>query len=270
MSATAVVRPDLSTRTALSKSALAVAELCGQKAWFEIHDRRPLIPNPDIAFGSAVDAGVENLLTAARAGTTEAARPMDAAAIALERDGIEVNMDEVETAIVRFGTDVLPKYDWSLCRTQAHLNEELEDWGEVDGHPDIILADRAVYDVKTGKRAKETARSVELGLYALLVEAETGQPVPRVGYFAWVRLVKPYWQVIESDVSEEFRAWTTERVSAYVRAKRADELLNRRASVPVNWTFPSGPKNANLCLGCQYSPIMGGPCRMAPLEGPNA
>jgi hypothetical protein len=262
---TAVVeRPDLSERTALSKSALAVAELCGQKAWLEIHDRRPFIPNPDVTFGSAVDAGVENLLTAARAGFPDTAKPLEAAALVIERDGIEVDFNEVERAITRFGTDVLPKYDWSFCRLQPHVNVPLEDWGEVDGHPDIVLASGAVYDVKTSKRAKETARSVELGLYALMVEEETGAAVPRVGYFAWVRLVKPYWQVIESDVTEDFRSWTRERVAAYVRAKRADELLNRRAEVPVNWTFPSGPKNAGLCLTCQYNPLMGGPCRMAP------
>ena len=63
-----VTRPDLSARTILSKSALTVADLCGSKAWFDIHDRRPLIPAENITFGSAVDAGVEQILTMRRAG----------------------------------------------------------------------------------------------------------------------------------------------------------------------------------------------------------
>lgn len=267
MSALAVVRPDLANRTDLSKSALVVADLCGQKAWLELHHRIPPIPNPDMAFGTALDAGIENILTAVRSGYPAEARPLEAAAIALERDGIEVRMDEVEAAFGAFIATVLPTMDWDLCRLQAHLHEDLFDWGEVDGHPDIVLASRAVWDVKASKRAKDTARTVELGLYALLVEAETGEPVPEVGYLTWVRRARPAWQVLRTEVTPEFRAWTRERVSVYVRAKRADELLNRGAAEPVNWTFPAGPKNGRLCATCQYNPLFGGPCRMASSDG---
>lgn len=263
MSAIAV-REDLSQRTALSKSALAVADLCGQKAWQEIHHRRPFIPNPDVTFGSAVDAAIEQVLTVARAGLPpEAAQPMAAAAEIVARDGIEIHLEEMEVAVDAFRRDILPAHDWTLCGLQVHLSTVIDGWGDVDGHPDIVLHSGAVWDVKTSKRAKETARSVELGFYALVREAETGRSVPEVGYLTWVRARKPYWQTLSTPITDEFRDWTRERVDAYVRATRADALLNRAAAEPVNWTFPSGPKNGGLCRTCQYNPLFGGGCPMA-------
>lgn len=258
------VREDLNARTSLSKSALNVADLCGQKAWLEIHHRLPFIGNPDVTFGSAVDAAVEQILKATSAGIPlAAARPMEAAAEIVERDGIEIHMDEVEATVTAFVRDILPAHDWTNCVTQAHLNVVMDSWGEVDGHPDIVLRSDACWDVKTSTRAKETARTVELGLYALMVEAITGRPVPEVGYLTRARTKKPYWQTLSTPVTDEFRDWTRERVDAFVRAKRADELLNRNAAEPVNWTFPSGPKNGGLCRKCQYNPMFGGSCRMA-------
>ncbi len=260
------VREDLSQRTALSKSQLAVADICGQKAWLEIHHRRPFIPDEKTTFGSAVDAGVEAILKAARAGTDATPAAIQAAFLfAVERNGVDVSEDDVEDATTAFIRDVLPKHDWAGVTLQRHLNAEIEPWGEVDGHPDILFPG-AVWDVKTSGRMKDTARTVELGLYALLAEAE-GHPVAEVGYFCWVRTKKPYWQTISTPITAEFLAWTRERVDAYVRARNADELLNRNNAVPVNWTFPSGPKNGGLCKGCQYNPTMGGDCRMAVTEG---
>ena len=58
------IRDDLSQRTALSKSQLAVADICGQKAWLEIHHRRPFIPDEKVTFGAAVDATVESVIRA--------------------------------------------------------------------------------------------------------------------------------------------------------------------------------------------------------------
>jgi hypothetical protein len=258
------VREDLNQRTALSKSALNVADLCGMKAWLEIHHRRPLILVPDLVFGSAVDAAVEQVLKATAAGIPlGAARPMEAAAEIVERDGIEIHMEEVEAAIVDFVRDILPAHDWTECVLQAHLNVVMDGWGECDGHPDIVLRSDACWDVKTSKRAKETARTVELGLYALMIEATTGRPVPEIGYLTRVRTKTPTWQTLSTPVTDEFRDWTRERVDAFVRAKRADVLLNRNAVEPVNWTFPSGPKNGGLCRTCQYNPMFGGACRMA-------
>ena len=54
-----VERPDLSQRTALSKSVLTAFELCETKSWWGLHDPRPFITNEKVVFGSAVDAGVE-------------------------------------------------------------------------------------------------------------------------------------------------------------------------------------------------------------------
>jgi CRISPR/Cas system-associated exonuclease Cas4 (RecB family) len=263
-----VQREDLSQRTTLSKSALNTFDMCGQKAWFEIHHRAPFIGNPDVTFGSCVDAGTELAIRYARAGQPpELERMTEAAREVTERDQIEVRPEEVELALSRFNSDVLPAWDWSLAKTQEHLHVPLFDWGEVDGHPDILLPD-TVLDVKTSKRSKDTARTVELGLYALMAKEATGKDITRVGYITWVRRAKPAWETLLTEVTPDFLEWTCERVSAYVRAKNADELLNRRASSPVNWTFPSGPKNAGLCRTCQYNPSFEPPvpCRMAPCE----
>ena len=260
------IRDDLSQRTALSKSQLAVADICGQKAWLEIHHRRPFIPDEKVTFGAAVDATVESVI---RAHQVTGEYPEDqiesAARFAMERNGVDVDMEAVFDATDAFIRDVLPKHDWTGVTLQRRLNAEIEPWGEVDGHPDILLPG-AVWDVKTSARMKDTARTVELGLYAILAEAE-GHPVAEVGYFCWVRTKKPYWQTISTPITPEFLAWTRERVDAYVRARNADVLLNRNAAEPVNWTFPSGPKNGSLCNGCHYNPTNGGDCRMAVTDG---
>jgi hypothetical protein len=260
---TLTIREDLSQRTALSKSALNVMDMCGQKAWLEIRHRRPFIPNEATAFGSAVDAAVEQIIRGRDGG-----HALLAAKEVKEREGVEeVDLNEVDDAIAAFQRDILPKHDWQYAATQVHLHDTIEGWGECDGHPDIVLQSGAIWDVKTSKRMKDTARSVELGFYALLAEADGGLTVPEVGYFCWVRTKKPYWQTISTPVTDEFRAWARERVDAYVRARNADVLLNRTATEPVNWTFPSGPKNGGLCRTCQYNPTMGGDCRMAVTEG---
>jgi hypothetical protein len=259
-----VTRPDLSQRTALSKSALQTFDLCQQKAWFSIHDPRPFVANEKVSFGSAVDAGVEVILTAARAGQTiEEARYMAAAEEIIARDDAGVSADEVGNALFMFGGAILPHVDWSFCRLQAHVNEDIAGLGEVDGHPDIILSTNAVRDVKTAARAKPSDPPLELGIYALLVEAETGKPVPDVGYYCWVRSQKPYWQAIDYPVTPEYRRWTTERVAAFVRAKKADEVLNRKAQVPQNFSMPGAPAFRSLCDECPWNPALGGPCQLA-------
>jgi hypothetical protein len=264
MTAATVIRPDLSQRTALSKSALQTFDLCQSKAWFQIHDPRPFVTNEKVAFGSAVDAGVETILTMVRGGLPiEEARYMAAAEEVIARDDVGVSADEVGAALFAFSGAIVPHVDFSFCRLQAHVNEEIGNLGEVDGHPDIILRDNRVRDVKTAGRAKPNDPPLELGIYALLVEAETGQPVPDVGYYCWVRTSKPYWQSLDFPVTPEYRRWTTERVAAFVRAKRADELLNRKAEVPQNFSMPGAPAFRTLCDDCPWNPALGGPCRLA-------
>lgn len=259
-----VVRPDLSNRKGLSKSALTTFDLCQAQAWFQIHDPRPLIPNERIAFGSAVDAAVEQIVVFLRSGqTVQMARVMAAVDEVMARDDVGVERDEVERAAERFVSDVAGLHDWAFARTQASIEVTLEGLGDGVGHPDIILRSNAVWDVKTAKRAKPEEASVELGWYALLVEQETDQPVPTVGYWTWVRVAKPYWQTISFPVTDELRRWTRERAGGYVRAKKADTIWNAKTATPINVSFPGGPKFPTLCSDCAYNPANGGPCALA-------
>ena len=262
-----VTRPDLSERTWLSKSALVGADMCPTKAWYEIHDRRPLIPAERITFGSALDAAIEQIATALRAGmpATEA-RPLEAAEQVTARDGVEVDMTEIDRACSMFVKVIAPAYDWALCGLQPRIHEVLDGLGEVDGHPDIRFADGSIFDVKSSAKSKPAdaaATSVELGLYALLSEAETGVPTPFVGYMTWVRTAKPSWQTVQAPVTDEMRRRTRAVASGYVRAKAADALLNRGQPIAINFSFTGGPKNLGLCGTCQYNPANGGPCSLA-------
>lgn len=263
---TLVVREDLSRRTALSKSVLTAFELCETKSWWGLHDPRPFVPNEKVVFGSAVDAGVEVLVKqAASHQPLDLTRAFSAAAFIVERDEVELIFSDVEHALDKYIDEVIPKFDWSLSVTQASITSDLDGLGECNGHPDIILGDGRVYDVKTSARAKDVP-SLELGFYALLMEAHSGAPVPAVGYMNWVRLKKPYWQVAEAPVTDELRRWSYERSAAYVRAKKADAVLNAKTLAPANYSFPGGPKFDSLCLDCPYNPALGGPCLIA-LQG---
>jgi CRISPR/Cas system-associated exonuclease Cas4 (RecB family) len=261
-------RPDLTQRTGLSKSALSTFEWCQTESWLSIHHKRPFVPNEPVVFGSAVDRGVEVYITAARAGLTDTdladlhVRALAAALEVLdENEDIDVSAEAVDKALRSFHRDIIPSLTWTGARTQAHINLELDQLGECDGHPDIIFGDNRVADVKTGSKAKQTARTLELGFYALLVEADTGQPVPSVSYITYARgLNSPRWTVVTEPVTDEFRRWAYEGAAAYVRAKKADEVLNRNAETPSNYSFSGGPAWAGKCAGCVYSPANGGPC----------
>ena len=263
---TLVQRPDLADRTALSKSALTTFDLCQTQAWYQIHERRPLIPNERITFGSAVDAGVEQIATFLRAEqTVDMNRVMAAAMEVVNRDEVAIDIDEVERAAERFMVEVAPKRDWAFVQTQADLTTEFPDLGPANGHPDLIFRDNAVDDVKTAKRAKPDEPTLELGWYALLVEEVTAKPVPTVGYLTWVRVTRPYWQELRVPVTDELRRWSRARSLAYVKARRADQMWNSRkgAGEAENVSFPGGPKFSSLCDGCAYAPANGGPCQQA-------
>lgn len=265
-----VERPDLSQRTALSKSALGTFDLCQTKSWFSLHDPKPFVPNEKVTFGSAVDAGVEVILKFARMGETpDLDRATDAALEVIARDGVDVEILDVQAALASFVTAVLPHFDWALCGLQLSLTATLEGLGECNGHPDIILSDNSVWDVKTSGRAKEVP-SLELGFYALLVEeADPTQKVPRVGYMNYIRAKRPFWQVIETPVTDELRRWAYEKSAAYVRAKKADTALNAKAQTPGNYSMTGGPRFGGLCSDCEYRPAIGGPCLIS-LNEPEA
>jgi hypothetical protein len=135
-----------------------------------------------------------------------------------------------------------------------------------------VLPQVGVLDVKTSTRRKETAKTVELGTYALMIEEETGEHVPEVGYLTFVRLVKPVWQTVVTCVDDEFREWTRARWGGFVRANNTDDMLNRRRLAldlpPDNYSFPGGPINGKRCRTCQYNPSVGagGRCQMAVTE----
>jgi hypothetical protein len=259
-----VVREDLSKRTELSKSQLVAAEMCQTAAWFGIHDRRPLIPDEKLVFGSAIDAGTEQIVWHAARGQDAGSKPLQAAMEVAARDGMDLDWDEVNAALTRFHSDVLPKFDWRDAVVQPTVRADIAGLGPCSGHPDIILADASVFDVKASAKAKDPF-SVELGFYALLVEADApeGLIVPRVGYLAWVRLKKPYWQIAVMDTTDELRRYAMVRALAFARARDLDRHVNDGESAPVNYTLTGGPSRNWKCPTCQYNPANGGPCEIA-------
>lgn len=256
-----VERPDLSQRTALSKSVLGTFDLCQTKTWLSIHDPRPFVPNEKVTFGSAVDAGVEVILKYARMGQPiDMDQAAEAAEFIIDRDGTEVELVDVQLALEVFILQVVPKFDWALCALQPSLTATIGELGECNGHPDIILGDNSVWDVKTSGRAKEVP-SLELGFYALLAEeVDPTRKVPRVGYLNYVRSKRPFWLISETPVTDELRRWAYEKSAAYVRARKADTMLNARMDVPANFSMTGGPQFAGLCKDCPYNPALGGPC----------
>jgi hypothetical protein len=136
------------------------------------------------------------------------------------------------------------------------------------------MDDGSVLDVKTSGRAK-TVPSLELGFYALLLEA-TGATVPTVGYLNYVRLKRPYWHgytrkggetmgtPLIVPVTDDLREWTYRKAEGYVNAARADAVLNEPdRGLLTNWSMTGGPKFDGLCGDCPYNPALGGLCAIA-------
>lgn len=250
MSAT-VERPDLSARTAVSKSALNTFDACQHAAWFDLHARRPLVPQERITFGSAVDRAVEVVIGYLRMGQDpDLGIALEAAREPAERDGVEVDMAEVAKAAARFASD-LPLPDLSHARLQARISGTLEGVGEVDGHPDVWLPGEAVFDVKTSARPKPDKVSIELAFYALLASEVAGEPVGRVGYWTWVRTQRPYWQQVAFDVTPAVLQWAADAAGDYARARAVDERMYELTGIRQNWAFGGGPRFG--CASCQYA-----------------
>ena len=255
----------------VSKSALGRMDRCGSLAWHSIHYKRPTVPNEAMAFGSAVDKGLGVALKAIRAGIPYAEvreSAHQAAVEEIQRQGVgEVDIEEVRAAIDAFPEQV--RADFALCALQEFVHTPIEGLGECQGYLDIRLASHEIWDTKTSTKAKpaDGARTLELGFYVILYEAATAQRVPRVGYWTYVRSKHPSWTEVVLDVTDELRRWAYESTAAFVRAVQADEVLNRsrieKGLEPINYTFPTGPKWASLCTGCEHNPANGGICRMA-------
>lgn len=238
---------------------------CGEAAWFDIWHPLPWTPNEAVVFGSAVDAGCSLIIASLRSGQ---APDMDtalaaAAAVIDEHPDIEVDREGVQQAIESF---VGLPYDWTFARIGMRaggheaftMRLELEGVGAVDAHPDIVLRDHSVWDIKTGKRSKPldaAAQSyTELGFYAVCYEAFTGETVPEVGYLTWVRTKTPGWQQVSAPFTDEYRARSLAVARRWARAIKD-------SSPDINNTFTFGPKYG--CAGCQYHPSVGGPCEVA-------
>lgn len=254
-------------RERLSKSWMIGADLCGYRAWYDLWFPTPFLMTEKVAFGKAVDAGVELIVAALRSGQpVDIDRAMLAASATTEDHTVAIDPTAVRTALSRFELEVATQFDWRYCETQPHLSLEIPGIGPVDGHPDIVLADSTILDVKTGARAKspEAAATayLELGFYAIAVEEMTGERVPRVGYVTWVRSKSPYWQVVTAPVTDRMRAITRNLAAAKARAIDADGLLNEGVAEPRNHTLTNGPKFDGLCTDCSHAPWNAGRCEI--------
>lgn len=277
-----VERPDLTRRTTVNKSVLGQFDRCQTQAWFASHYPVPFTPKEVVTFGSAIDASVEVLVKLAGSGQdSDLDRATDAAQFVIDRDdrvlaemGLPptgVDILEIQSALVGFVTSVLPTRDWAGAITQYRIATVIDGLGEADGHPDIIVGDQ-IDDVKaTTSKTPKDPKSLELGFYAILREAE-GFPVTRVGYIEYRRgrpngsLVKPQWLTPSIAVTDELRRWAYEKSAAYVRARKADTALNASLSTAMNFSMTGGPRFASLCSDCPFNPALGGSCLIA-LQG---
>lgn len=261
---TVVVRPDLSQRVALSKSAIATFEWCPTQAWFEIHHRKPIILDEGLVFGSAVDAITETLIKSHQQGLpreTAMRLALDAAAYITKRDGIELDSTELTRAANGFWDHVMPKHDWSQARLQADLTADIAGLGICNGHPDILMPGK-VWDVKAKTYAPKPP-FVELGFYAILAEETEGEPITEVGYIVWRRLKSPYWETVSTPMTGALRALTFNRAQQFARLREIDAERNAGRDVPRNDVFAGGPKYADKCRTCAYAPRNGGECDIA-------
>lgn len=251
-----VTRPDLSTRTALSKSELTTAYWCELQSFHSRSDPRPWKPTPDMTFGSCVDAAVEIAITALR---SDQAIPIDrclaaAAEVAL-RDDNPVNLDDVERAVEQFGIAVAPSFDWSEALTQHTIRVSIDGLGDCEGHPDVIV-DGVILDVKASGKSKNEQAIVfapELPFYVVIRERETGEPVERVGYLTWVRSQRPMWQVLTVDVTDDMRAEGMAYARRQIQRRRLIDTVAEKGANPDD--FFSGPRFDSKCLDCAWRDV---------------
>jgi hypothetical protein len=246
-----LVRPDLSQRTVLSKSAVVGWDLCPTKAGFELRERKPLIPNEKISFGSALDAACEVLVVGYQQGWDDALsllRAHEAITTIEERDGIPLPADELSRALKGFQGEVMPQFRWMEAELQPEVEADIPGLGAVQGHPDIILAGQP-WDVKSS-RYKKDLPSIELALYAILIEEARDTEVHEAGYLTWVRSGKGRWEIQRWAITSEARRWAWARVNQYVQARESG-------------AFFGAPKFPGLCNDCQYAPANGGECAIA-------
>jgi len=252
----------------LSKSFLTGLDWCQRESWFDMWQRRPWIPKEAVAFGSAVDEGLQVVIKAMASGQApDMDRALEAAAASMNEAGIAVDASGVQQAIEAFpALDI----DWSYALVQHTIDIEVDELGKVNCHPDIILGDGSVLDIKTSKKSKPrwaAAQSYkELAFYGYLREQETGVPVPRVGYLTWVRSSRPGWQVLMADLTAEMKHKAFVIARDEVRKLAIDARINEGRDEPINAIYTQGPAWPGKCADCAYSPAFGGPCEIAEEE----
>ena len=191
-------------RNVLSKSFMNTS--CGEKAWLDIFQPLPWTPPEKVVFGSAVDAGCSTYIAMARTGQPpEMERALAAAKAIIDAATVEVDEAGVQAAVESF--PAIP-FDWSFSRIGMRagtaeaftMRLELDGVGTVECHPDIVLRDHSIWDIKTAARSKSedaaATSDTELSFYGIVYEALTGDTVPEVGYLTWVRTKTPYWQQV--------------------------------------------------------------------------
>jgi hypothetical protein len=253
--ATALVeRPDLSRRTALSKSEIGTGTWCELQGHYSRTDPRPWTVTEDMTFGSSLDAAVELAVKALRSDQPIPIERCLAAATEVSlRDDNPVNLDEIEIAIEQFGVVVAPHFDWSTALTQHTIRVPIDGLGECEGHPDLILAD-TILDVKAAGRAKSETDiyfGSELGFYALLRMRETGDPVTRVGYLTWIRTKKPMWQVLVVPVTDDLLAEAMTRARRQIHLRKLSDTVAAKGADPT--LYFAGPKFESKCVSCSWS-----------------
>lgn len=254
-----VVREDLSQRKALSKSEVLSTYYCPTSGFYARTQPRPWVADEGLVFGSAVDAGVEQVLAAHRSGFPANAKAREAAAEVILRDDIAVDLDEVMQAVDCFERDIVPEFDWTYVGLQVSLNADFPGIGPVNGHPDVIVYTPAggapsLWDVKTTKRNAKSPDDLwakpELAIYAALFEQETGDRLSRVGYFTWIRSSKK-WQTLSIEVDQDLIDFGTRELRRQANLRRQFDAM---AGVdPSDW-FP-GPAFISKCGTCAYRDI---------------
>lgn len=239
------------------------ADLCGERAFLDIYDPKPYFLNERMAFGTAVDAGIQHLIGFGEEGSIAT----DWAMAALKPGSPAVDRWEVERALVDFAATILPVFSWTDALVQHQIRIEIAGLATIACHPDIILSDGTILDIKTAAKAKTATAAqeavLELGFYAFARLYETGRMPPRVGYVTWVRSTKPYWQIVMADVTQKMLDRAYARASTYRRAIEADMEHNEGRDDPENVAFPNGPRFGGLCHDCVHNPRNGGGCSIS-------
>lgn len=251
-----VERPDLSRRTALSKSEISTGEWCGIQGYYSRAEPRPWNVTPEMKFGSCLDAAVEIAVKALRADQPiPVATCLAAATEVAQREELDVDLNEIEDAIHQFGVVIAPRYKWETALSQHTIRVEIDGLGACEGHPDFILGD-LIKDVKA--KGKSVSNNdiwfgSELPFYALIRERETGEPVKHIGYWVWLRQVSPKWQDITVEVNADVLAEGMARARRQLHLRRLIDTVKERGADPAE--FFVGPKFDSKCLDCAWRDV---------------